>query len=359
MTAIVWTLTARNSDLSSTTELDRFNRHAGTNSSVLPANCSARLLGWLRDHLGDREVEYAATPERLGGGTDTRTFGFALRGTPPRFGPGLILRVFPSGHDPRRAAKERFVHDLLVRERYPVARVHAACTDRSIVGSPFLIMQRLPGIPLLRAAPPDLPEMLGAAHACLHGRNPDGVAAALAEAPWMAPRNALDSLLRNMRSRAAAFPQFEGIIGWLLENRPSDAIPETVCHGDFHPLNVLVDEGAVSGVLDWANFSVGDPAADVAFTMIALAVVGRHIFGTPDAEEVAARYLATYRAHRSMDSERLEYHRIKHSALALICGADGRPLWRHPPIVEELVGWVHARSGIEIDRPHARAAPSP
>jgi aminoglycoside phosphotransferase (APT) family kinase protein len=42
---------------------------------------------------------------------------------------------------------------------------------------------------------------------------------------------------------------------------------ETVLlHLDYHPLNVLVREGAISGVLDWTNADGGDPRADVART---------------------------------------------------------------------------------------------
>jgi aminoglycoside phosphotransferase (APT) family kinase protein len=37
-------------------------------------------------------------------------------------------------------------------------------------------------------------------------------------------------------------------------------------HLDLHPLNVLVEGGRVSGVLDWENAAVGDPRADLART---------------------------------------------------------------------------------------------
>jgi len=37
-------------------------------------------------------------------------------------------------------------------------------------------------------------------------------------------------------------------------------------HLDYHPLNVMVNDGQVSGVLDWANARAGDPRADFART---------------------------------------------------------------------------------------------
>jgi Phosphotransferase enzyme family len=41
-------------------------------------------------------------------------------------------------------------------------------------------------------------------------------------------------------------------------------------HLDYHPLNVMIDGGRISGVLDCANASYGDPRADVARTVTIL-----------------------------------------------------------------------------------------
>lgn len=43
--------------------------------------------------------------------------------------------------------------------------------------------------------------------------------------------------------------------------------PTVLLHLDFHPRNVLVDRGAVTAVLDWANAHAGDPRADLARTL--------------------------------------------------------------------------------------------
>ena len=42
-------------------------------------------------------------------------------------------------------------------------------------------------------------------------------------------------------------------------------------HRDHHPGNVLWQRGAVSGVVDWANASVGSPDADVGHCRLNLA----------------------------------------------------------------------------------------
>lgn len=34
-------------------------------------------------------------------------------------------------------------------------------------------------------------------------------------------------------------------------------------HGDLHPTNLLVEEGLLTGVIDWGGLGMGDPAADL------------------------------------------------------------------------------------------------
>jgi aminoglycoside phosphotransferase (APT) family kinase protein len=41
-------------------------------------------------------------------------------------------------------------------------------------------------------------------------------------------------------------------------------IPATWLHGDLHPRNVLVQQGVISGVIDWGDITAGDYATDLA-----------------------------------------------------------------------------------------------
>jgi aminoglycoside phosphotransferase (APT) family kinase protein len=53
--------------------------------------------------------------------------------------------------------------------------------------------------------------------------------------------------------------------------RVLDALPDgdRLCHGDYHPGNVLVAADRV-GVIDWANAACGVPEADHARTVLLL-----------------------------------------------------------------------------------------
>jgi aminoglycoside phosphotransferase (APT) family kinase protein len=43
-----------------------------------------------------------------------------------------------------------------------------------------------------------------------------------------------------------------------------------MCHLDYQPFNVLVDDGEVTGIVDWANAHAGDRREDLAWTTVVL-----------------------------------------------------------------------------------------
>lgn len=46
-------------------------------------------------------------------------------------------------------------------------------------------------------------------------------------------------------------------------NAPID-VPPTWLHGDLHPRNVLVENGVITGIIDWGDMTAGDCATDLA-----------------------------------------------------------------------------------------------
>ena len=41
-------------------------------------------------------------------------------------------------------------------------------------------------------------------------------------------------------------------------------VPDKWLHGDLHPRNILVNRGAISGIIDWGDLTSGDIATDLA-----------------------------------------------------------------------------------------------
>lgn len=60
---------------------------------------------------------------------------------------------------------------------------------------------------------------------------------------------------------------------------PEWDLPDLWVHGDLHPLNLVLDErGALRGVLDWGDLTVGDPACDLATAWLTFDAPGRRAF---------------------------------------------------------------------------------
>lgn len=67
-----------------------------------------------------------------------------------------------------------------------------------------------------------------------------------------------------------------------------DSLPKhyNLCHGDFHPGNVIITEDGTPYVIDWAHATQGNASADVAATYLMFYLEGR--------EKLAEKYLKLY-----------------------------------------------------------------
>lgn len=64
-----------------------------------------------------------------------------------------------------------------------------------------------------------------------------------------------------------------------------DAMPKhkKVCHGDFNPSNIIMDENGRAWILDWSHVTQGNASADVARTYLLFCLAGK--------QEIGDRYL--------------------------------------------------------------------
>ena len=125
----------------------------------------------------------------------------------------------------------------------------------------------------------------------------------------------------------------EKAIVWFSDHRPMDERRRVICHGDFHPQNILMTDGRVTGVIDWPNVIVADPAFDVASTRVILGLVPVGLLGVRPAlrglVEVArrilvARYLSLYRRRQPLDAARLAYYEALACMRGLVRTAEAR-----------------------------------
>ena len=317
-----------------------------------PAEVRRRLLVWLRRRLDAPRVDYALAPSRMPGGTEsgTGTWCFRLTGAPPGLDGTLVLRLYASAQGTGRAVRESRIQTALGRAGYPVPEVHFTCTDRRILGGAFFIMQCLPGERLADAPAEAVPEILCRAHLSLHRIDPAPVVEALREQQVAVVHHRPGEELTRMAERVREHPRLMPLIDWMAQRLPPDPGRRSLYHGDFHPLNVMVRGGEVTGVLDWPNFMVADRTADVGSTMT-LGIPARHLFSPSPARRLWDRYLECYRREASVDLRVLDYYRVRRGLMALLAGAGGRRIWRHREIVRDLIADLRERTGVALAAP--------
>jgi aminoglycoside phosphotransferase (APT) family kinase protein len=287
------------------------------------------FVAHLRAALGEPRLELAGTPEVLTGGFDTEIFAVRLRSAPPRWMRPLVLRVLRAHHAPGMVLREQAVHNALADAGYPAPRVLLATTDPAALGAAFLVMERVAGVPLIEANPLGMHRVLLDAQLGLHDVDPAPVVRALG------PAIAFDGYLATLEERTlrAMLTGLAPAVRWLRARRPPADVAPVVCHGDLHPRNVLVEGGRLTGVLDWPNAVVAEPAFDVAssrnilrFVPPGVASVPRPLRGLARLGQpiLAWRYLAGYRRRRAMPAERLAYYEVAAAMRALVRVGESR-----------------------------------
>lgn len=184
----------------------------------------------------------------------------------------------------RREDEHAFLAALAGRG-LPVPTVHGVGTlERS-----YVLMSRLPGEVSGRLEPDvagALSRELGESLARLHALAP----AELGLAP---PRPAREAALaevaawtrRYVDARPGPIPLLGALLAWAEQAVPDDGREAVVVWGDPGPHNVLVDEGRVSGLLDWELAHLGHPLEDLGAAV--WACLGRF-----DADALVAGYEA-------------------------------------------------------------------
>jgi aminoglycoside phosphotransferase (APT) family kinase protein len=312
---------------------------------------SEALLRYLRAELDAPAIDYETPLTQIQGGYETCSFRFQLGGAPGAFHDPLVLRLYPAFYGSYNAEWESTVQNLLADQGYPVARAHLTCTDMSVLGGAFYLMAFLPGELMIRAPYETIPGMLGRAHARLHGIDPAPIVRALKERGFDERRYRFSGRLAWLEEQAGAYPWLAEAVGWLLGNRPPEPGQLCVCHGDFHPMNLLVQDGRVTGVLDWPGFLIADPALDVANTLTLMETSGKHLLRVAQWEIVVEMYLAAYEAERPLDRTHLDYYRARRCVGALAEGARGQQVWRQPPVVQDLIEVVQRVTGVRVTPP--------
>lgn len=279
---------------------------------------TAPLLAYLRDRFDAPALAFETAPAPILGGFDTSIYGFAVRGGGRLDGP-CVARIFRSPEDAPRARQEATVQDAIASLGYPAPEILAFEHSPELFGAPFTVMRRMRGQAMLgQLLGPRMGAMaalLGRAHARLHALDVAAFRSA-AGAALDEERIAGVDVFLQQHAEVIARASLDGLrpaLRWLEEQRPPTG-PDVICHGDFHPLNVLVERGHVTGVVDWAwvgiapaEFDIGATVALLSHGPISLPRVAMPLVRALR-RWVTVRYLHGYASVRPHDATAVPYY---------------------------------------------------
>jgi aminoglycoside phosphotransferase (APT) family kinase protein len=334
------------------------------------------LLEYLRGALAAPDATFAEPPARMSGGFETLIYGFRLAGAPDGFAAPLVLRIFDKDPRPERVRFERAVQNAIAGQGYPTPRVLLSDEDCTRFGAPFVVMQCVPGVlmrdALARPSPASirLSAMLAEAQARLHALNPQPVLDALAGEGLDAASITIDAYVDNVRERieGASLSGLRPGLQWMLDHRPPEPERLAICHGDFHPQNVLVGGGRISGVIDWSLLHIAEPAFDVGNARVTLTCGPRGVPGWLDGAvgvfvgRFARRYYAAYRKLCPIDEDAVRYYEAVRCLQSLgwvgqsMRGDPAAPAFSDNPWagrreLRRLLGRWHDLTGVPVELP--------
>ena len=186
--------------------------------------------------------------------------------------------VLPTAHD---MVREFRVLEGMRKAGFPAPRPIALCEDTAVNDYPFYVMDYREGVIVVTELPPGYATTPGERRRMslalvdtlvqLHGIDYDAVG--LGE--FGRPAGFLERQLRRWseqweRSKTRDVPELEEVVRRLRNAIPQSPAPAIV-HGDYRLGNMILsadDPGKVEAVLDWEMSTLGDPLADLGYTLI-------------------------------------------------------------------------------------------
>lgn len=199
-------------------------------------------------------------------------------------GQEFVLRRPPFGHKAKSAhdmgREYRILNQLKDGFPYcPKAYVH--CTDESVIGAEFYVMERVNGIILRSDLPPELGLDAAKTEALcksfidkfveLHQVDYSACGLAdLGKPEGYVARQILGWSDRYEKALTPDAPRWEAVRAWLNDKMPADNPTSSIVHNDYRFDNVILDPHnpmQIIGVLDWELTTLGDPLMDLGNTL--------------------------------------------------------------------------------------------
>ncbi|OCC23321.1 hypothetical protein MB02_11845 [Croceicoccus estronivorus] len=230
-----------------------------------------RLQAWFASEMQYPNVGHVTSISQVVGGYSKDTWMIEISGELAGYSNLVLRRDLPFGPGENSVSEE---HALLLRlsdAGVPVPRPLAGDVSTDAVDAPFLIFPRLPGKAVFGDWQADGEEKAVVARdvaicmAQFHTLKPSSVG--LAEVSRASAVAGMVAQWRGKWERRRLYPSaiLEAAYAWLAANVPDSDEPARLVHGDVSFRNTLIDNGRLTGLLDWEFAHAGDPVEDLSY----------------------------------------------------------------------------------------------
>jgi aminoglycoside phosphotransferase (APT) family kinase protein len=230
------------------------------------------LQAYMREHVDGFSGELAI--EQFKGGQSNPTFKLTADGQRYvlRTKPGPSAKLLSSAH---AIDREFRVMDALNKSGFPAARQYALCTDESVIGREFYVMEFVDGRILWDQALPGMSNADRAAHydemnrviAQLHMVDYAAIGLAGFGKPGNYFSRQIDRWTKQYKaSETEKIEAMDALIEWLPKNIPPGD-ETSIVHGDYRLDNMIFHptEPRILAILDWELSTLGHPLADFSY----------------------------------------------------------------------------------------------
>lgn len=195
----------------------------------------------------------------------------------------MILRRPPAGTKPKSGHDMHREYRVLkaLHPHFPCPRPLAYCEDEALIGAPFYLMEKVPGIILRRDIPKGLSyDPSRARQLCtnlldtlirLHTLDYQAIGLGdLGHPQGYVERQVGGWCARFEKAWTDDVPKCETLMAWLKAHQPADDPRPGIIHNDYRFDNAVLDpkdQLTVMAVLDWEMCTLGDPLMDLGGTL--------------------------------------------------------------------------------------------
>ncbi|MEG4643678.1 phosphotransferase family protein [Paracoccus sp. APAP_BH8] len=237
------------------------------------------LERWLADALGARSVTVTAR-SKLSGGAIQENWSLDAEcdgGSHPGAQQWVLRTDAPSSISTSHGRAQEFaILEVAYQAGVSAPQPVVLCTDERVIGRPFYLMARGRGTAHARRITrdsaladfgPALAARLGEELARLHQVRPPVTGLDFLPVPQGHPAQVrIDRYRADLDVLPDPHPVLEFALNWLEAHKPVPN-PVVLCHTDFRTGNYMVDDGALSAILDWEFASFSDPDEDIGWFM--------------------------------------------------------------------------------------------